>query len=536
MTDGDGHARFDPGLARGTGGMALQLVDAKTDGGDYAFLDLTRSAFDLSDRGVEGRAAPQPLDVFLTPERGIYRPGETMHLTALVRDPRATAVPALPLTLVVVRPDGVEFLRKTVADSGLGGYSADVAFDGNAMRGSWSVQLFADPKGAALAQTSVLVEDFEPERLAFELSTEAKAMSRHEPTSIDLVAKYLYGATAPGLSVEGDIEVSPVTALATFPGFRFGLADETVEAERNSLELDAKTDEDGKASFDVSLPELKSATRLFEATLIIRLADTNGRTVERTLKLPVKSDGMKIGIRPLFNADTGMDENAEARFEVVAVSPDGQRVAEKGLTWKLERLETQYQWYKSDRGWNYELITDTQRVANGTVDTSADGPATLGAKVEWGRYRLTVASEGDRPTASSVEFEAGWYVGNATSETPDVLKVGARQAGLQDRRDRQAPPRPALRRHGAGLGHRRPADRHEGGRGAGRRHHRRLAGHRGVGPRRLRHRLALPADGHRGEAHAGPRPRPRPGPRSRPATASSPSRSTCPTRCGRADR
>ena len=348
-----------------------------------------------------------------------------MHLTALVRDPRATAVPALPLTLVVVRPDGVEFLRKTVADGGLGGYSADVAFDGNAMRGSWSVSLFADPKGNALAQTSVLVEDFEPERLAFELSTEAKALSRNEPTSIDLVAKYLYGATAPGLKVEGDLEVSPVTALATFPGFSFGLADETVEPERNSLELDAETDDDGKASFAVSLPELKSATRLFEATLIIRLADTNGRTVERTLKLPVKSDGMKIGVRPLFDADDGIDEGADARFEVVAVSPDGQRVAEKGLNWKLERLESQYQWYKSDRGWNYELITTRSASPAGTVDTLADGPATVAAKVEWGRYRLTVASEGEtQPDRLKRRFEAGWYVGNATSETPDVLKVG----------------------------------------------------------------------------------------------------------------
>ena len=190
VTDADGHARFDPGLARGTGGMAPQLVDAKTDGGDYAFLDLTRSAFDLSDRGVEGRAAPQPLDVFLTPERGIYRPGETMHLTALVRDPRATAVTALPLTLVVERPDGVEFLRKTRRRRRprrlLGRRRASTATPCAAPGRSSSSPT---PRATPLAETSVLVEDFEPERLAFELSTEAKALSRNEPTTIDLAAK-----------------------------------------------------------------------------------------------------------------------------------------------------------------------------------------------------------------------------------------------------------------------------------------------------------------------------------------------------------
>ena len=102
VTDDAGYAHFDPGLARGTGGMAPQLVVAETDS-DYAFLDLTRAAFDLTDRGVAGRAAPQALDAFLTPERGIYRPGETVHLTALVRDARANAVTDLPMTLVVER-------------------------------------------------------------------------------------------------------------------------------------------------------------------------------------------------------------------------------------------------------------------------------------------------------------------------------------------------------------------------------------------------------------------------------------------------
>src|SRR5690606_3091685 len=91
VTDADGYARFDPGLARGSGGMAPRLVDAEN-GEDYAFLDLGRSAFDLSDRGVDGRAAPGPLDVFMTSERGVYRPGENVFLTALVRDARASAV------------------------------------------------------------------------------------------------------------------------------------------------------------------------------------------------------------------------------------------------------------------------------------------------------------------------------------------------------------------------------------------------------------------------------------------------------------
>ena len=78
-TDADGRADFAPGLARGEGGRAPQLLVAETDGGDYAFLDLTKPAFDLTDRGVEGRPSPGPLDLFATTERGVYRPGETVY-------------------------------------------------------------------------------------------------------------------------------------------------------------------------------------------------------------------------------------------------------------------------------------------------------------------------------------------------------------------------------------------------------------------------------------------------------------------------
>src|SRR5690606_21437893 len=196
-TDAEGRALFAPGLARGEGGRAPQLLVAETDGGDYAFLDLSRQAFDLTDRGVEGRPSPGPLDVFATTERGVYRPGETVFFTALLRDERANAVTGMPLTLEVERPDGVVANRQVLNEEGEGGYFTALPMAAEAMRGSWTLRLYADPDAASLSSTSFLVEDFEPERLAFELSAPEGAMIPGEATEIDVAAKYLYGATAP---------------------------------------------------------------------------------------------------------------------------------------------------------------------------------------------------------------------------------------------------------------------------------------------------------------------------------------------------
>ena len=149
-TDAAGHVAFDPGLARGEGGLAPGLVVASDSSGDYGFLDLGSAAFDLTDRGVKGRAAPGARRrLCLYTERGVYRSGETVYVTALLRDAKGVAIAGLPLTLVVKRPDGVEYRRAQVEDQGLGGRAFSLPLLPGAMRGTWRVAAYTDPKGAA---------------------------------------------------------------------------------------------------------------------------------------------------------------------------------------------------------------------------------------------------------------------------------------------------------------------------------------------------------------------------------------------------
>jgi uncharacterized protein YfaS (alpha-2-macroglobulin family) len=422
-SDADGRAVFAPGLARGEGGRAPQLLVAETGDGDYAFLDLSRPAFDLTDRGVEGRPSPGPLDLFATTERGVYRPGETVYLTALLRDDRANAVSGLKLTLEVERPDGVVSSKQVLDDEGAGGYFVALPLVEEAMRGSWTARLYADPEAEALSSTSFLVEDFEPERLAFEISAADAPMAAGEVTEIDVDAKYLYGATAPNLAIEADAIIRPVTTLPEFPGYTFGREDDTIETSREPLGVVGTTDEAGHAVAEVVLPEPQATTRPLQAQVLMRLVDTNGRAIERSISRPVLATGDRIGIKPAFGEASGLAEGSEARFDIIAVSPEGEAVAVEGLDWTISRIETNYQWYRSGSTWRWEAITTSREIASGTADTPEGGPATIGANVDWGRYRVEVQSTGENPTSSSYEFYAGYYYADAGSDTPDTLQV-----------------------------------------------------------------------------------------------------------------
>jgi hypothetical protein len=417
-TDAAGLARFDAGLARGTLGLAPGLVQASL-GGDHGFLDLKQSAFDLTDRGVKGRVAPAALDAFLYTERGVYRSGETVHLAALLRDTRGQAVTGLPLTLIVRRPDGVEYRRITLPDQGGGGRAVPVPLLSGVPAGAWKAQAFTDPKRDAIGEVSFLVEDYVPEKLEIEVKASRPALAAGEPAEINLAARFLYGAVGADLDVTGEVTVRPAakSAIPGFDGYSVGLTEEAFEPVKADIEGGATTDAQGKATLSVAIPEA-ATTRPVEAEIVVRVAEPGGRAVARSVVLPILPTGTVIGVKPLFRSDE-IGEGQTARFHVIVADGSGRRLARPAVRWTLSRVSRNYQWFYQDGRWAYEGVKTSRRVADGTVAAGTDAPAEIAARVDWGSYRLDVAVDG---VETSVPFVAG-YEGDRTADTPETLEM-----------------------------------------------------------------------------------------------------------------
>jgi len=427
-TDAQGVARFDAGLARGPGSLAPAALTATGTDGDFVFLDLTRPGFDLSDRGVTGRAAPGPVDVFLYTERGVYRPGETVNAHGLARDDSARAVEGLPLTFVFRRPDGLEARRVQSADSGLGGHRVTLPLPRNAMRGTWTVAVFSDPKADPVAEKPFLVEDFIPDRVEFDLTLTPEIISAGQAATAVIAGRFLYGAPASDLTVEGEVRIAASRSLPDFEGYLFGLAEEDPVSVNMPLEDLPATGEDGKATFEVALDDLPFSTRPLTATLIARLREGGGRAVERTVSAPIAADQPYIGLKPSFSGDT-VATGVAPSFEVIAARPGEAQPLPANVGWSLERIERQYQWYRQNGAWNYEPIVSARRVADGVVSAPAGAPARIApGGLDFGRYRLTVIAAGENGPRTSVEFSAGWYVAQTSTEAPDGLEVALDKA------------------------------------------------------------------------------------------------------------
>jgi alpha-2-macroglobulin len=245
-----------------------------------------------------------------------------------------------------------------------------------------------------------------------------------------VAGRYLYGPPAAGLALEGEIVVKPSTkGLAAFPGYTFGLADEKITAVRKPLDALPQTGSDGRAIVQVGLPAIERTARPLDADIILRLRESGGRTIERTITMPVDQKTTRVGIKPQF---TGSDlrEGDKATFGLILVGADGGQVAGSRVKWELKRLDTRYQYFMRDGQWAYEAQTTTRRVADGTAETLADSASLITADLIFGRYRLEAAADDGSGAVSNLAFNAGHWADEA-ADSPEVLDLALDKAAYK---------------------------------------------------------------------------------------------------------
>ena len=149
------------------------------------------------------------------------------------------------------------------------------------------MRAFTDAKRPAVGETTFLVEDYVPDRIEFDLTSPTAKISQKAPASVEVAGRFLYGAPAAGLDLEGDVTVGIAKERPGFAGYQFGLADEEIDPVKTTLEDLPTTDDAGKAKFTVNLDKPPASTRPLEAKIAVRMADSGACAVERTLTLLV---------------------------------------------------------------------------------------------------------------------------------------------------------------------------------------------------------------------------------------------------------
>ncbi len=425
QTNSVGRVHFDREILAGSGTMAPKMLMAYGADGDYAVLDLTRSPLDLSAFPIGGRNAGQKVDPYIFTDRGIYRPGETAHITAMIRDSKAVALEGQDGHFVLSKPDGQVFRRirfkAAELDKNAGTLLQTFTIPKSARRGHWRASVELDGLGL-VGSTRFAVEDFVPQKLSVEIKASETPLRLNEIRNLKTVAQFLYGANGANLASEAEarLRVDPAP-FKDLKGYHFGLVENEYREELIDLG-GGQTDKDGIVEFDLQINEDDSfahTNKPLRAEVTIGVAEPGGRFVKTSKHIPVRTRDLYLGIKPLFEGRPA--RRKPANFNIRAVDWRGQPVNAKA-EWILVEEDYHYSWYRRNGRWQYRRDLEETELARGTIDVKDGTGVDLAKTLDWGEYRLIVKDVQGK-AASSYRFSVGWG-GGAKTEAPDQIAMG----------------------------------------------------------------------------------------------------------------
>ena len=425
-TNEQGRVAFDKPLTNGAGNMAPKMVLAFSAKGELAALDLTRAPVDLSEHAVGGRRTPGIVDAYVYTDRGIYRPGESVKISALLRDRAGRQVDDRTGNLVIYRPNGLVANKIRFDDPDSGAVLNSFDLPRGASRGQWRATIEIDGLPEASGAVRFAVEDFVPQRIAVDLKADDRtAMKLGGTRDIAVASRFLYGAPGAGLTVKAEARLEPQpNPFPAFDGFSFGRHDATFE--ERIIELpDQTTDGAGAAIVRLAPGNAGSnAGRPLRINAVISVLEPGGRAVTDSVRVPYRPENLYVGLKPGF--DESVEEGGDSVFEVVAVNADGAAVAQR-LAWKMLAIDYHYDWYRDGEEWRWRRSRTVTKVNEGVVSTTTGGTAEIKVSgLEWGSHELVVEAEGvNVGAAASDDFYVGWggRVSDDGVEAPDRVRV-----------------------------------------------------------------------------------------------------------------
>ncbi|ODU48027.1 alpha-2-macroglobulin [uncultured Aquimonas sp.] len=401
-TDGDGQAT----LAHAP--KPEDVLVARRDA-ELALIPFRQPALDLADFEVAGRRHTA-LDAYVWSGRDLFRPGETVQASALLRDFDGRSLSAAqPLFARLLQPDGRAVVERELAAAKLGYYSFEQKVAEDAPTGRWRLELRTAPDDKTpVGSFSFRVEEFLPERMKLNLDAEAGPLTRGADLAIDIEGAYLYGAPASGNRFSAELAYRVDSeAVPALRGYRFG--DATLQLPAPHQVLDVTLGEDGRSAQTIEL--LKDGAASASPLQVIvngSLFESGGRAIRRSLVRSLWPAPQLVGVRPLFELADGPGTETEAGFEIVRSDAQGQLQAGQGLQVKLVQALRDLHWSWVDgSGWKTDYSERFLTVESRTIDVDGRTPTTIRMPVQWGEYRLEVTDPATGLT-TRLPFTAGW--------------------------------------------------------------------------------------------------------------------------------
>ncbi|WP_158846156.1 alpha-2-macroglobulin family protein [Algibacter sp. L1A34] len=410
LIDSDKKAAFAI-ISKGKNTTYIKLHDANS---------LSLSKFDVS-----GNRLQRGLKGYIYGERGVWRPGDTLHLTFMLNDNANKLPSGHPVKLEITDPNGKLVYKKVTTDNLNNVFKFTVPTAQEDKTGQYNAKVSV---GGATFYKGLKIETVKPNRLKIKVNFEDDILTNNNPLKGTLDVKWLHGAVGKNLKAEIKAKFSTAsTAFENYKQYTFNDPTRNFQTEETII-FDGKVAENGLAQIDNKLTIGKNAPGMLNVQFLVRAFENGGDFSMDAFTKQYAPYESFVGLRsPKGNAYGSFFTDENQTFDVVVVDAHGKPVKRNNLEVKVYKIEWRWWWNSSyDDLSSYVSSSYHKPYSNSKISTDSKGKGTFNLKIpndDRGRYLIRISDPiSGHATGRTVYFYKNWWQ-NSGSKDKEAAKM-----------------------------------------------------------------------------------------------------------------
>ena len=390
-------------------------------GNDKAYLKINaNNALEVSQFDIGGDTISKGLKGSLYGERGVWRPGDDIHLTFALQDKSKTLPPNHPVTVQLFDPSGK--LKQTITSRQPVGpfYTFNLKTADSDPTGDWLVKAVL---GSSTFNKSLKIETVRPNRLKVDLNYGVPALFGYKPLpDAKLFAQWLHGGTAGNLKADVSVRLrEKTTSFGTFSDYTFDDPTRKLDSEDQQL-LEGRLDNQGYLTFNKGFQPEQAAPGMLSAWFTSRVFEDGAGFSISKQELDYYPFENYVGIKlPKGDAERNMLlTDTEHTVSIGSLNAEGKEVSLPQVEVTLYKIDWKWWWDKTpDSLAEYADSSHSSKLQQSIVSTTnGKGEWKFQIKYpDWGRYLVRACDlQGKHCTGKTVYVDWPGWAGRAQEE------------------------------------------------------------------------------------------------------------------------
>jgi alpha-2-macroglobulin len=393
-------------------GFKPAMIIAKTDE-DFNYLPFKSTSVNTSRFDVGGkRIRSSGLDAFIYAERDIYRPGEKINYSVILRDKDWKSPGDIPVKLRMLMPNGKELknFRKALNEQGSLEGSMDISR--SALTGTYSLEVYS-ANDVLLGTQSFVVEEFVPDRIKVTTKLNKPSYTPGDSVALAVNAVNYFGPPAANRNYECEIQLKTKSFTAEkYPRYDFSLASQNTFFDK--ILRQGTTDANGNVQQGYTVPATYANIGLLEAGFFATVFDENARPVSRHIYADIHTQPVFFGVKD--DGYSYFSLNTAANFPLIALNRDKKPV---NATAKIQVIKHEYRTVLAKTGsyFRYESQKSTKVLEEKNVSINGENTVYNFTPKASGEYELRISVPGANAYVSRNFYSYGnWGNDNQSFE------------------------------------------------------------------------------------------------------------------------